>query len=117
MGLLDSFGQCPVRVPGGVAQARCIAFRGSTNGSGDITLAAGSDYEGNLSAPSRATNTYTVTIGSFLRLLGCLVRTSAGVISAITSDGAAGTVTFTFTGTQVSTPIDVEIWVDRGMGG
>jgi hypothetical protein len=116
-GLLDSFGHTPVRVPGGVAQARVVAYRGSTDASGNVTLASGSDYEGALSAPSRSTNTYTVNIGTFSRLLACCVRSGVGNVTAVTSDGAAGTVTYTMSAAQVSTTHDVAIYVDRGMGG
>ena len=116
-GLLDSFGHTPVRVPGGVAQARVIAYRGTTAANGDVTLATGVDYEGALTAPSRATNAYTVNIGTFARLLSCCVRSGVGNVTAVTSDGAAGTVTYTMSATQVSTTHDVAIYVDRGLGG
>lgn len=116
-GLLDSFGHTPVRVPGGVAQARVVAYRGSTNGSGDVTLATGVDYEGALTAPSRATNDYTVNIGTFSRLLACCVRSGVGNVTAVTSNPSAGTVTYTMSAAQVSTTHDVAIYVDRGLGG
>ena len=115
--LLDSYSHTPVRVPGGVAQARVIAYRGTTAANGDVTLATGADYEGALSAPSRATNAYTVTIGTFSRLLACVPRSGIGNVTTVTSDAAAGTVTYTFSATQNATSHDVVIYVDRGMGG
>jgi hypothetical protein len=116
-GLLDSFGHTPARVPGGVAQARVVAYRGSTAANGDVTLAAGNTYEGALTAPTRSTNTYTVNIGTFARGLACCVSSGVGAVTAVTFDGAAGTVAYTMSATQVSTTHDVVIYVDRGMGG
>jgi len=116
-GLLDSFGHSPVRMPGGVAQPRVIAYRGNTAANGDVTLSTGADYDGALSAPTRSTNAYTVTIGPFARLLACIPRSGVGNVTAVSSDGAAGTVTYTYSATQVSTTHDVLIYVDRGFGG
>ena len=115
--VLDSFGHTPVRVPGGVAQARAIAYRGTTVANGDVTLASGSDYEGSLSAPSRSANTYTVNIGPFINLLACVPRSGIGNVTTITSTPAAGTVTYTFSAVQNATSHDVVLYVDRGMGG
>ena len=115
-GVLDAIGHTPVRMPGGVEVGRVIAYRGTTAANGDVTLATGSDYDGQLAAPSRATNAYTVTIGPFKRLLSCMPRSGIGVISAVTSDGNAGTVTYTFSAVQNATTHDVVIYVDRGYG-
>jgi len=116
--LLDSLHQTPARIPGGVRAARVVATRGSTDASGNMTLDTGATYDGLLSAPSRSTNTYTLTIGPFVRLLACIPRSGIGsTVSSITSDGTAGTVTWTFSAAQVSCPVDVIIYVDRGMGG
>lgn len=105
-------------MPGGVAQGRMIATRGSTNGSNDLTLDTNANYDGLLSNPTRSTNTYTITIGPFRRLLSCMPRSGIGsAISSVTSDGAAGTVSWTFGAAQTSTTMDIIICVDRGFGG
>jgi len=99
---------------------RIISFYGSTNASGDITLDPGNDRDGSFTAPSRSTNTYTVTVGAYNRFLGIQVSiagAAAPTLTAVTYNASAGTVTFTTSATVNAMKISVLIIVDRGVDG
>lgn len=116
MAILDQGLQAPVRSPG-VTNPKLFAFRGTTAANGDITLAAGSDYDGAFTAPTRSTNTYTITVGSFRYLLGFELRHSLGAtidVSLGTIDAAAGTIQFTTSATWNAANFSCLLVLDRG---
>ncbi len=116
MAILDQGLQAPVRSPG-VTNPKLFAFRGTTAANGDITLAAGSDYDGAFTAPTRSTNTFTISVGSFRSLLGFTL--THGLMATInaplgTIDAAAGTIQFTTSATWASTDFSCVLVIDRG---
>jgi hypothetical protein len=103
----------------GVPRSYEVCFVGTTAANGDITLGTEANgyqgtYNGTFAAPTRSTNTYTITIGSFDRLLACNISTGAGiVINSITPNPSAGTIVVVFNATVVSTTISAIIKVSR----
>ena len=90
------------------------AFRATTDGAGDMTLVAGCDVDGAFAAPTRATATYTITIGAFKQLRSCipLRNTTAQTLTSITPNPSAGTIVLVYSAAVVSTAFEFLISVD-----